>query len=145
MPDLPYDCKLRTARKAYRCTCADDVVGFRVRGYSPDGASWSESTLRGITTCAEARALSRVKVGAIGWGDSVPYDRVEVTPIANHNARSRSADCRGDIAPGDQYVEYLGESAAWQSGTRYCLPCGLATWAKGDAQPRTDSLRTLLP
>jgi hypothetical protein len=37
-------------------------------------------------------------------------------------------DCRGHIEPGDRYVEYFGETPAYQSGLRYCLPCGVDTW-----------------
>lgn len=45
------------------------------------------------------------------------------------SAKCPHADCRGTIAPGDRYVEYLGESAGYQSGYRYCLPCGVDIWA----------------
>ena len=38
-------------------------------------------------------------------------------------------DPQHEIAPGDVYVEYLGESSAYQSGSRYCLACGTETWA----------------
>jgi hypothetical protein len=36
--------------------------------------------------------------------------------------------CQQTIQPGTDYVEYLGEAAAYQSGQRYCLACGVATW-----------------
>lgn len=49
-------------------------------------------------------------------------------PRPNPNADSRSPECTGDIAPGDAYVEYLGEAGAYQSGTRYCAACGVKTW-----------------
>ena len=39
-------------------------------------------------------------------------------------------DCAELIEPGDKYVEYFGEAAAYHSGTRYCLACGIATWAR---------------
>lgn len=53
-------------------------------------------------------------------------------------------DCPGDyIEPGDMYVEYLGESGAYSSGSRYHVACALAAW-----QPVGDALaayaRTLL-
>ena len=32
----------------------------------------------------------------------------------------------GQILPGEQYVEYFGESAAYQSGFRYCGACAKA-------------------
>lgn len=31
-----------------------------------------------------------------------------------------------EIAPRNQYVEYLGESAAYASGQRYCAACAIA-------------------
>lgn len=37
-------------------------------------------------------------------------------------------DCAQEIRPGDRYVEYVGEAAPYQSGTRYCQPCGVAEW-----------------
>lgn len=123
---LPGDCVMRTARKPWRCTCADDILGFRVRGTYDGG--WTESTDRNARTEAEAVANSRIKVGNHATVAGTPYHTVEARPIVNPQASSRSADCRGDIAPGDQYIEYLGESMAWESGARYCLPCGLATW-----------------
>lgn len=39
-------------------------------------------------------------------------------------------DCAQRIAPGDRHVEYLAEAEPYQSGTRYCLPCGRAFWAE---------------
>lgn len=45
-------------------------------------------------------------------------------------------DCAERINPGDRYVEYLGEAAAYGSGTRYCLPCGVATWRADEWQAR---------
>lgn len=36
---------------------------------------------------------------------------------------ARAEDCPGTIAPGDRYVEYLGEAAAYQSGSRHCRAC----------------------
>jgi hypothetical protein len=57
------------------------------------------------------------------------YRLVEVRPRLNRNYPSRSPGCRGDIQPGQRYVEYLGDAAAYESGHRYCLPCGTAVWA----------------
>lgn len=37
--------------------------------------------------------------------------------------------CAQVIKPGDRYVEYIGEVAGYgESGTRYCLPCGVRVW-----------------
>jgi len=38
------------------------------------------------------------------------------------------AGCHQTILAGDDYVEYLGSAAAYSSGTRYCIVCGLAVW-----------------
>jgi len=44
------------------------------------------------------------------------------------HTRSDGPMCLQTIQPGDEYVEYLGEAAFAQSGSRYCLPCGVDTW-----------------
>jgi len=44
-------------------------------------------------------------------------------------------DCARTIAPGDRYVEVTSEAAAYESGFRYCLPCGIATYAIPPAAP----------
>lgn len=45
------------------------------------------------------------------------------------NRLARSAECVETIAPGDRYIEYVGEVSRYgQSGHRYCLPCGLKSW-----------------
>jgi hypothetical protein len=36
-----------------------------------------------------------------------------------------SADCTGIIEPGDLYIENMDGAAAYQSGTRYCVPCAV--------------------
>lgn len=117
---------LRIARKRWRCVCADELIGYRVRGTY--GRSWSESY---ATTLAEAEA-KREKMASgpaaihVDTGEpSAFYDSVEIIPRPNPNHRE---GCIETIEPGDRYVEYLGESAAWESGSRYCLPCGEAAW-----------------
>jgi hypothetical protein len=37
-------------------------------------------------------------------------------------------ECVRVIAPGDRYVEYLGESPAYASGIRYTFPCAVMAW-----------------
>lgn len=44
------------------------------------------------------------------------------------NSADRSPSCTKVISPGEAYIEYLGESHPYRSGTRYCLACGVATW-----------------
>jgi len=46
----------------------------------------------------------------------------------SRNYPSRALMCQGRIKPGDEYVEYLGDAGPFGSGTRYCIPCGFATW-----------------
>ena len=36
--------------------------------------------------------------------------------------------CEIPIRPGDRYLEYLGEAAAFQSGVAYCAEHALAEW-----------------
>lgn len=44
--------------------------------------------------------------------------------------KSHADFCVGEIKPGDRYIEYMGEVAGYgESGTRYCLPCGVAEWS----------------
>lgn len=38
-------------------------------------------------------------------------------------------ECRGAIEPGERHVEYRAEAGPFESGARYCLPCGVATWS----------------
>lgn len=129
----------RVARKPHRCVCADDVLSYRVRviGARKDGTEtgWSETSR---PTEREAHEYGQSRIGTVtnvngyteeptGWAV-----RYEVTPRTNPNAASRSPECAGDIKPGDRYVEYLGEAAAYESGHRYCWPCGLQTWGSAD-------------
>jgi len=38
--------------------------------------------------------------------------------------------CTGAIAPGERYMEYLGEAPVYGSGERFCWPCGQRVWAR---------------
>lgn len=53
------------------------------------------------------------------------YERTEVDEIPNPNYRD---GCLGDIAPGDTYVEYLGEAEPFSHGSAYCERCAVAVW-----------------
>ena len=125
---LDNTCVLRTARKPWRCTCADDVLGYEVRmHYGNDNArGWSSGPW--AITEADAHERGRARLGERATVSGTVFDRYEVIPHRNPNAPSRSPECRGDIAPGDRYVEYRGDVFMYESGSRYCLPCGLATW-----------------
>ena len=126
----------RVARKPWRCICADDVKTYQVRVYGArkDGTEtgWSQ---RSFSTEEEATAWGESRIGTptnlnAGTGEPTGWAaRFEVEPVLNPNARDRAEDCAGDIKPGDRYVEYLGEAAAYESGHRYCWPCGLKIWS----------------
>jgi hypothetical protein len=38
--------------------------------------------------------------------------------------------CQQTIHAGDRYLEYVGESPAYQSGTRHCWACALAFYGE---------------
>ena len=54
------------------------------------------------------------------WEASGPAD-----PLTHMLPR---AYCKTPIEPGDRHLEYLGESAAFQSGHRYCREHAMAEW-----------------
>jgi hypothetical protein len=61
-------------------------------------------------------------------------------------------DCLHEIAPGDTYFEYTGETPAYQSGVRYCVRCAVAVWLpvairehEERTRPGTRSLGELMP
>lgn len=52
--------------------------------------------------------------------------RCDCHSIAHHGLNDKGdfgRFCENVIQPGDSYPEYLGESAAFQSGKRYCPDC----------------------
>lgn len=53
-------------------------------------------------------------------------------------AHEHHVDCGLDIRPGMAYVEYIGEAAAYQSGTRYSLVCARAEFDEDIAIPTCD-------
>lgn len=50
----------------------------------------------------------------------------------------------GDINPGDRYVEYLGETPAYQSGSRHCLHCAKMFCADEEQHEFTEEEREAL-
>jgi hypothetical protein len=52
--------------------------------------------------------------------------------------------CSKCIGKGRNYLEYLGEAAAYESGKRYCRRCGVHTWknyldiVRGETPPAPD-------
>lgn len=146
------DGQVRTARKQWRCRCADPVRYWQVVGHYTNkygSESWSS---RSANTEAEAQAMAEAQVGKVAAWDmtqdpavpSAHYERVEVVPYLNPNHRP---DCLGDINVGDKHFEYRGESGApWERGYRYCAVCAVAVWSKSaNRQPSTASLGSLLP
>lgn len=46
-----------------------------------------------------------------------------------NNKYDHAGICVQEIKPGDRYIEYIGEVGGYgESGTRYCLPCGVKVW-----------------
>lgn len=39
-------------------------------------------------------------------------------------------ECGRRITTGTPHVEYVGEAHAYESGTRYCLPCADKVWRR---------------
>lgn len=114
---------VRTARKAWRCVCADPVRRFEVKRHCEHG--WSAGSCR---TEAEVEAWKLRIVNQPCHGGKLPQQaRLEVTPIRNPNYRD---DCLGDIAPGETYVEYLGEAEPYAHGSSYCPKCAVAVWSE---------------
>ena len=58
----------------------------------------------------------------------------ELTRDTSNRTWCGNPACLGVIVPGDRYVEYLGETPAYQSGVRYCRPCGVAAWCTDPAE-----------
>ena len=125
-PSLIEGAVWRTARKGWRCTAADEATGRWVITGVYD---------RGHTT-TYAPTYEQAAAKAQRMEDRGPYANrqgryltITVVPEPNPNHASRAKGCTGDIAPGVRYVEYRGETAAaWESGSRWCAPCGVATW-----------------
>lgn len=123
----------RTARKSYRCRCADEIVDWKVTYLTTSGSG----TRFGFASQEDAQAKADALLGVpsnvnAGTGEVTGrYTETHAVPRINPNYAGRADDCAGRIEPGDRYVEYLGESAPWQSGDRYCWPCGVKVWGTG--------------
>jgi hypothetical protein len=112
----------RTARKPHTCVGDAEVRKYVITVDYPEPlpggitSAWAEA---GTPEEAERRAtdLLRGHRGATAI----------IEPGRNPNYRP---DCLGSIAPGDLYVEYVGDAAMAETGRPYCLRCGLATWGE---------------
>lgn len=118
----------RIARKRWRCTCADDVLGYRVRGEYPGAFGGVNHTEKPARDKAHAEQMAAAMLGGVASTSGTRYERTEVVERRNRNAANRSARCSGWIERGDAYVEFLGDAAPYESGSRYCLACGYEAW-----------------
>ena len=114
-------CIVRTARKQHRCACAKRVLRYEATLHCQHGHA--TTVWRSI---AAARAWLADPSGGPCHGLERPTNpRTELREVVNPEFR---ADCARYIAPGERYVEYVGEAAPYQSGTRYCARCAEAVW-----------------
>jgi hypothetical protein len=112
----------RTARKPWRCVCADELLDV-----------WEVTADHGggHTTTYGATGLTLDKTRDT-MAERYPDAEISATQRRNRNYPDRAPDCLGDIPPGTAYVEYLGESAAYEHGYPYCQRCGVKVWAKAN-------------
>lgn len=131
MPSLRENAIPRTARKPWRCLCADEIRGYRAHGEFPGGSTTVPAATAAL---AEQQAARMRREPALR--DGTRYTTVTVIPRPNPDYRP---DCTKDIQPGDRYIEYVGEAEPYASGSRYCWKCGIAVWATAPTRPTTES------
>jgi hypothetical protein len=108
---------VRTARQEWPCACADEVTGYEVRVTRPAG-----------TSTQYAPTPERAEIRSSQLAARNPGATVTTVPMMNRRYR---ADCLKVIPAGTAYLEYLAESASYETGERYCQRCGLAVWIEG--------------
>jgi hypothetical protein len=109
----------RTARISHRCVCANEFrPGWWVRVTS--AGKWGDSV-------SETLRPTEEDVGTLAGEKREKYPDAKVETYQRPNPDYRP-DCLGDIAPGDVYAEYVGESPPYQSGHPYCERCAVAVW-----------------
>lgn len=114
---------VRTARRRWRCICADPIRLYEVRGSFDGGRSSATAYYR---TRADAEAgVQLMRQRPPDLRTMKPYLTVE---IIEHPNPDYSPDCLGDIPVGARYFEYFGETSAYQSGSRYCARCADRAW-----------------
>lgn len=70
-----------------------------------------------------------VYIAAVGSPDELALVlRVARQQWGCEDAEHEYPDCDATIFPREHYVEYLGESSAYESGHRYCLACARRVW-----------------
>ncbi len=112
----------RSARKPHTCVGAAEVRKYVITVEYPEppaGGITSSSAEAGTPQEAERQAADR--------RHDHPGATVTIEPRRNPNYRP---DCLGVIAPGDVYVEYVGDAGMAETGRPYCLRCGLAAWGR---------------
>ena len=117
--------RARVARKRHRCICADPVYPWwnakAIHSRDADGS---------VTGYAQrgARQRSEAEEAAADMARLYPGDEIEIFQTPNPNHAKRAEGCTGDIAPGEGYGEYIGDSAFYESGSAYCTACCAAAW-----------------
>lgn len=107
---------------------------------APD--AWRDATyqsvdLRRILEVSPVKAPTRLEITEEGasWALVLRTAAKEHRCICADEERSNGSknpnhrvECRGTIRRGEQYVENLGESAGYSSGSRYCRACAPGAW-----------------
>lgn len=114
---------IRTARKPWRCTCANPIRCWQVEAKCGTGTSWRTCNTEADAQAAAAEAATRPCHG----GRFCEGRTFEIKAIPNPNYRE---DCDGDIPVGTLHYEYMGDALAYQSGSRYCLRCATEVWGE---------------
>jgi hypothetical protein len=119
----------RRARKPHTCVGAAEVRKYVITVDYPEplpGGLTSTSAGAGTPEEAERRATDLLR--------GHPGATASIEPRRNPNYRP---DCLGAIAPGDLYVDYVGDAAMAEAGQPYCLRCGLAVWGEASGMTTT--------
>jgi hypothetical protein len=112
----------RKARLAHTCTGKNEISSYEIHTvYAkplPGGVLSSEN----VAFTPEAAELKAGRKRRL-----YPDATVTVKPHPNRNYHP---GCLGEIAPGDLYIEYIGDVGFAQRGVTYCRQCGLAEWGR---------------
>jgi hypothetical protein len=62
-----------------------------------------------------------------GWAEENAIFRTARKSYRCHgNGVAPAPGCAGTIRPGDPYIEFVGETPAYQRGTAHCMTCAIA-------------------
>lgn len=109
---------IRTARRGWRCACADPVLRYAIRATFGRGRRTASAHYRTYADAKRGEELMRERPPDLRSG--VPYESVEIVPHCNPDY---ATVCLGNIAVASRHFEYLGETAAHQAGSRYRARC----------------------